>query len=516
MSERVLLASGNGEWREAIAIALAGYGCEVMGTDGSDLTQAALEFDPASVVFDADFPTTRPDLASSPSILQTLILEFRKDFASKHALIIAPAPSEKLSALTAECVPADLILDRGADCAGLAAEVLATIKRLRPAVGPNAAPELATIEIELYLTYVECKARVGPHSRSFGPLKWQRREAELIDAHFKLYESDDELFKSNVHRHFLDSIGKRLLWNVFESPLKEARRFCGQYLPLGGTILHRFVTGDGDLEFVPFELVATENDGEYLRGVHPIVRKLTPRQPHRNPNRALRRDGAGNRVLLISAKVNGSMTIPGHLFKKRQPARLGPLNHLRDELRRVKSECKKRGIAVTSLSLAARNDNLKKITSALQAGPFDVVHFAGHSVRSDTTGQVFLALPGMATGQIVPFDADEFARLCAEADARLVILSSCEGASCRALSRMASFGVPAVAGFRWPVVDGDAAIFTPALHEALREDGRSVRMASAFHNALRNLKASAKDELTWLSPVIMLQRSAWDEYSLEA
>ena len=41
-------------------------------------------------------------------------------------------------------------------------------------------------------------------------------------------------------------------------------------------------------------------------------------------------------------------------------------------------------------------------------------------------------------------------------------------------------------------------------------------MASAFHEALRRLKAIALDELTWLSPVILLQRSGWEDYSLEA
>lgn len=94
----------------------------------------------------------------------------------------------------------------------------------------------------------------------------------------------------------------------------------------------------------------------------------------------------------------------------------------------------------------------------------------------------------------------------------MVILSSCEGASCRALSRLAASGVPAVAGFRWKVDDRDAALFTPALHKALRQGDRPVPVLRAFHEALRALKEPGQERLTWFSPVLMLQSTDWYEY----
>jgi CHAT domain-containing protein len=171
---------------------------------------------------------------------------------------------------------------------------------------------------------------------------------------------------------------------------------------------------------------------------------------------------------------------------------------------------------VKTVILQSGQDAIKQIEAAFDGALFDVVHFAGHSVRSDTTNDVFLVLPGSQKRSAIPYNAEDFARRAAEANARLVILSSCEGASCRALARMAAVGIPAVAGFRWKVDDRDAALFTPALHKALRTGQHAVPVAHAFHEALRAVKEPAQERLTWFSPVLMLQRTVWHDYTLEA
>ena len=123
------------------------------------------------------------------------------------------------------------------------------------------------------------------------------------------------------------------------------------------------------------------------------------------------------------------------------------------------------------LTLLPDVDNVAAIKDAFAGNTFDIVHFAGHSVRADATGKVFLAFPASAGRRVFPFDAEDFARLASESDTQLVILSSCEGTSGLALSRMASRGVPAVAGFRWPVDDEDASLFTTEFHRELRAQG---------------------------------------------
>ena len=175
MSEKLLLASGIQEWREAIEIGLSGCGCKAEGVDGSDLIQATLSSDPISIIIDADCPTAQPDPTSASSILQTLVERLRQQCPSKHVIFVAPAPSEKLSSLIAEYAPADLLLDSGADCFGLASEILTTINRLRPPATPSATPDFATIEIEVHTTLSRVQGPSWGPFQDLGPIKWQRQ-----------------------------------------------------------------------------------------------------------------------------------------------------------------------------------------------------------------------------------------------------------------------------------------------------------------------------------------------------
>jgi CHAT domain-containing protein len=219
-------------------------------------------------------------------------------------------------------------------------------------------------------------------------------------------------------------------------------------------------------------------------------------------------------VLFILADVTGSLSVANHRFKGNDAIPLAELKHIHDEMAQTVAVYGE--INVETVILQPGQDTIKQIETAFDGALFDVIHFAGHSVRSDTTNDVFLALPGLQKRSAIAYNAEDFARRAAEANARLVILSSCEGASCRALSRMAASGIPAVAGFRWKVDDRDAALFTPALHKALRTGEHPVPVVEAFHEALRAVKVPAQERLTWFSPVLMLQRTVWHDYTLEA
>jgi hypothetical protein len=78
---------------------------------------------------------------------------------------------------------------------------------------------------------------------------------------------------------------------------------------------------------------------------------------------------------------------------------------------------------------------------------------------------------------------------------------------------MAAFGVPAVAGFRWPVDDRDAAVFAPALHHELFNKHQPI--ICAFHAALMTLKEKSPGRITRFSPILMLQNAKWQDYRME-
>jgi CHAT domain-containing protein len=136
------------------------------------------------------------------------------------------------------------------------------------------------------------------------------------------------------------------------------------------------------------------------------------------------------------------------------------------------------------LRLSSRRNAAKDVLEKVADGPWDIVHFAGHSVYADD-GEVFLLLPG-SRGP-VPMLVSDFARAAYEGDVRLVILSSCESSSPNAVFRLAQAGIPAAIGFHWEVDDKEAAEFTAELHRALANDEPVGR---AFYKAVHFIEAT--------------------------
>jgi hypothetical protein len=408
---------------------------------------------------------------------------------------------------------ADIVIASGTDYEPVLAEVIASVNQIRISSEPVERASWAAIEITIDEKTVDCVVRAGKYERRFLKLPWSRRSIALVDESFaKLERNDSDLAADGILERLAEA-SQRLLFDLFETPLNEAMIYCGKYTLEGALIHCRFVVRDGDLEFVPFELVATANDGQYLRAVRPLARKLIPKERHGDPDRDLKQCPTSCRVLYITSDVKGTLSVAGHEFKGRKGMLLRPLDGLTKERDSIRALYPADQLRVVELE--SGKDNIKEMEDAFGQGPFDVVHFAGHSARSDTNEDVFLALPGRKPGSIIACNAEDFAQMAARADVRLVLLSSCEGTSCRALSRMASFGVPAVAGFRWPVDDTDAAEFTPTLHAELRNGSHPVPIIQAFHKALLSLKKRTEGRLGWYSPVLMVQRSAWHEFGLQ-
>lgn len=385
-----------------------------------------------------------------------------------------------------------------------------------PAPASVPAPErarLATVELIVGVSTMQCDVTVGSELHSIGPREWPSRvDLKDVDEEFSDYESGVE-DGQRVTPRAINRAGRRIL-RALSAYLDDADAFCRERLGHGADILYRFILADGDLEFVPFELVSTANAGEYLRDVHPIARKLVPRQQHGDPDRGPAKDRGRRRVLFIVSDVDGLLQVTGRRFKGKDIASLRSLAHLQAELDQARTLYG--ADEFEQVVLTPDQDNIDVISRALDGHTFDIVHFAGHSLRADGTGEVYLALPAPPGEMLVAFNVEGFARLVAQGDARLVILSSCEGCSGLALSRMASRGVPAVAGFRWPVEDQDASLFTVALHRELRNAQGAVPVPMAFHRALVSLRDRTQGRLSAFSPVLVIQRSPWHDFSLGA
>ena len=514
MTERVLIISGDANWQDALLISmeLAGFDAMPRGSSGRWL-ELARAFKATSAVIHAERPGADVEDDLSLDQIDSIIAEIRISFPFMRVAIVTAVPDERLRRFSIGNNIVELLFDIDGDPSNIVklfAEAMSRINSFN-VTEPN--EPYATIEITLGQAHLICEARVGTEVENFGPETWNRRDLVRMNANFRSVEVDDRSFLEMINHRSLVDVSQILLWHAFERPLALGRDFCEKYFP-NGKVCYRFTVGDGDLEFVPFELVATANEGEYLRSVRPLARRLDVKQTHSDPDapRIERRPGAP-RVLFILSEAEGSLSINNHSFRGQEAMALGKLEHTIREKEQIATYYGLANVKVVDLLPGA--DAFAQLREAFTGALYDIIHFAGHSVRSDNNEDVFLILPGKQEGEVLGYNVEDFARRAAEVNARLVILSSCEGASCRTLSRMAAFGIPAVVGFRWKIDDRDAAVFTPALHRALGNAAGAVPIVQAFHSALQELKDPSEERVSWFSPVLMLQRTVWHNYTTE-
>lgn len=512
MTRPVLLISANTSWLDALEESLETV--HEVGEFSTSRTQLAEKLGPGLftlAVIHADLPlrgvTQGGRAAACHEIAKALRegSEFRKGDAALPIVCLSSVPDEQLTSALQDIARSELLIAHNSDANTTIQALLAARERLTRGAPPRATS--AQIEIIVREAMIEMQAQAGATVQPFPASEWPGRpELEDIETEFRERERMRAIKEVDIA-----SIRKRLHRHLLGNRLNDALQFCRDNTVDNATVQVRFVVLPDDLEHVPFELAGTANQDEYLRDVYPIARKLHVGLPHRDPDRCLRPlMPPSPSVLLLVCNAEGRLEKAGHTFKSDDHINLLPLQHLEDERNMLVALHGER-INVVELKAGSALETLRK---ELDAGPYDVIQFTGHSAKADVGSEVFLALPGEIDGLVEAYSADDFARRAADADARLVILSSCENCSSRSMLRMASFGIPAVIGFRWPVDDNDAAQFTALLHRKLFV--KRLPVARAFHETLFEFKESASDELTRFSPILMLQNKLWHEFAIEA
>ena len=352
---------------------------------------------------------------------------------------------------------------------------------------------------------------VGPF-----PVPWSqdRRLKEINDQYrqFRLFKRDQQLGRMLTPDWSakLKDTGSQLCTAIGLDEGAQAAVLAA-YVGRLGHLKHvhfRFNLPHDGMVHIPFELVWDSNRATHLRELAPIARRLLldGRQIVGTPSTYPVGAELRGRVLFILSPAHGSLSIEGLRFGESDTFAAQELQYITKELDQLKAVRKKAGLcAPEELLFSEEDEPIDLVLDRLAEKPWDIVHFAGHSVCADN-GEVFLLLPG-GEGP-VPLRVQDFARAAQEGGARLVVLSSCEGTSPDAVFRLAQAGVPAAIGFRWEVDDKEASEFTFCLHQALA-GGEAV--GRAFHRAVSRLKAKHIDSPTFASPVLMVQDEDWAE-----
>jgi len=310
----------------------------------------------------------------------------------------------------------------------------------------------------------------------------------------------------------LEEAGQRLAEELNYNQLGAAVSECLNHVDEIRKVHFRFclLSSDVDATFpfvnVPFELLYDSVKKDFVRLLSPVARRMDLRAAHRTATSLAAARTFPGRLLFIKSDAHGSIEVEGTTFGGQPQLVLPKLAWLDREFDAIATA---RGVGITDrLDLKAGTDCVQALQDELEkcAGkPAEMVHFSGHSVRSDD-GSVYLVLPGYQAGQLRLLPISDFADWSREAKLQLVILSSCESSRPDSVFRLAQVGIPAAIGFRWEVADGEAAYFTGKLHDGL---AKKVPLARAFHAALSEVRREYLGSPTFASPMLVIQDDEW-------
>lgn len=512
MNGSVLLFGSDLSWREALQIEMEGTDWSVASThrleDALNVLRAASEPFTAAVI--AAFGNVQ---SNGPEEAIAVSNGLRRVASTLPLLFDISVPDYSLAAYALRCPPARFFTSKEPEAIILALQAL---RNMRARTSPKQPPRFAVFEVTCEVASVTFAANLDCEGDPVGPypVPWieDRKLRELDDdfQSFRLMEPDS----SNGRRVARD-------WSA---KLKRAGSEISQALGLDNgaqaAVLAAFVKELKQLEHVhfrfslprdrmkhiPFELVWDCNRERHLRELAPVARRVLLREDERinMPRERPAEATLTGRVLFIRSPAHGALLLEGRQFGPNSTFTARELLFLSAEIKELREARKAAHLPKpVELPLSSRRKAAKDVLKKVADGPWDIVHFAGHSVCADG-GEVFLLLPG-SSGP-VPMLVSDFARAAYEGDVRLVILSSCESSSPDAVFRLAQAGIPAAIGFRWEVDDREAAEFTAELHRALANDEPVGR---AFHKAVHFIKATHLTSPTFASPVLMVQDDTW-------
>jgi hypothetical protein len=190
--------------------------------------------------------------------------------------------------------------------------------------------------------------------------------------------------------------------------------------------------------------------------------------------------------------------------------RFGDLAGARTEIAWIKAHldkhCEKFCLAPPTLLRArdhAPGEFAGVLRDTLRSEHWQLIHYSGHS-EPGSDKRAYLVLGGRSRDL---FDVDLLARYAD--DVQFVFLNSCSSANANFIQRLAEGGVPAVAGYAWPIPDQVAANFSRKFYQYLfpeKEGGATSRFLEfAFMRARADLYTDYRGESLWMAPLLFMQ-----------
>ena len=278
-----------------------------------------------------------------------------------------------------------------------------------------------------------------------------------------------------------------------------------------GEKLHLCFESSRDLLRVPFEFLfeGIHADGDYLILKHPLSRCITGVHVKRTPPSPvffndLRAKDQPLSILLIASNT-GSPPIPG---VDREIEALDTT---------LKALFEGRGIAVRVKMIPTSRATYDTVREELRGCQYHIVHYAGHGIydrRSSEKSSLLFWEGRDCQGEVNRMPISELNMLLRGSDLRFAYFSCCVGAKTGELAQLLDddflglvdglvhAGVPSALGFRWPVSDRGAQDLALTFYQSLAQRGQ---LDSALLDARCEIAARDRDDITWLSPILVVQ-----------
>ncbi len=268
--------------------------------------------------------------------------------------------------------------------------------------------------------------------------------------------------------------------------------------------LHLVLESTRDLAGLPLEFLFSRESSDYLTLLHPLTRQIrgvVTRRESVSPEmiRRLVSSGEKLRILLLASNTNPLTDLIDKIGEQLANL-LSPESWL--ELTYIKTE------AAT----------YSAVQEMLRGCEHHIVHYIGHGgFREGSPEQSSLFFwEGNNRSRIMkPMNGNQLRFLLQDSNTRLFHLTCCEGTRAGGLvdlldddylgiaDGIIQSGVPSVLGYRWPVSAMSAQKMAMAFYRSILRHGSPEL---ALLDARQELAGHNKDDLTWASPILIVQR----------
>lgn len=175
------------------------------------------------------------------------------------------------------------------------------------------------------------------------------------------------------------------------------------------------------------------------------------------------------------------------------------------------------GLSVEITRIPTAEATYERIRRVLHKNQYHIIHYAGHGLHdviSPEKSCLFFYEKENRQGVVLQMAVSELKILLKGSSVRFIYLSCCLGAktadSLKLLDDdflglaegLIQAGVPSVLAFRWPVSDIGAKTLAIRFYESLASQGR---IDTALLHARQEVVAHDRDDITWLSPILIMQ-----------